>query len=1499
MNIGYSYDDDIKQIDKIEFGILGNSEIKQISVLRDTNGIVTQDLYENTEPKKGGLNDLRFGATQSSTCVSCKLSYNDCPGHFGHIELEEYVLHKGYILISHKLLTCICIKCSKPLVSKDIEQTKELLKTKSPKERLAYFKALSKGVTHCQHPNGGCGAQVPKIKQEQKPTGINIVVEMEAETSKEETADKEVKKNLKYILSPTMIYLIFKNISDEDCLLLGFDPEKSRPENMIHKNLPVPPISVRPSVRGEYSGGSTSEDDLTKFLVSIVKANSRLINQKVNQTEKNILYTDDHAHILRLQVNCYIDNESMGGVSIEQNGRNLKSLASRLKGKEGRVRGNLMGKRGNFTARTVITSEPTINNNQLRVPVKIAMNLTFPEIVTPSTIEYLQTLVKRGRNSYPGANFVFPAGSKSAIYLGYRSNLELRYGDTVERHLISGDVVLVNRQPTLHKQSMMAHRIKVIDNPSLMTFGLPLPVTKAYNADFDGDEMNIFVPQNIQTQIELEELAAVEQQIISPTNSKTIIGIVQDGLIGAFNLTSSLVKIDWRAAMNIMSYTSCDNLVELDKNKFYTGHELYSLILPKGISIDRANLKIKNGKILNGRLTNEYLGPSKSNGLIQLIWDGYGPIPTQSFIDNVLRIAHNFNLYNGFSVGIGDAEIDSSIKEQIKKITNTKELEIEHLITEHENNPMMLENDLYEMKIFSELGSIRNESAKLVLNSMNEENAFKVMTESGSKGNAENICQLSGTLAHQAFEGKLVPKKYNGRTCAYYHQNDDRGPSRGLVRNSFIDGLEFSEHAFHMLAARLGLTESVIKTAESGYAQRKLIKYMEDLMIKNDCTLRTANDMIVQVVYGNSGADTTKQFLYEIKMIEMSNAEIEKKYKFTAEELKSFKDFSEKENDKYYKLLLSMRDNNRKNVTKSIQKYIFLITSFMLPINLKRIIDSAVNMEIKEKDKEEKLTPSYILKKLDELILNDMTPIMCMKQKDKTNVRSIKYIDEHDHKKVFKLAIHDIISPKKCILEFGFTKSQFDKIISDISYTFKKNMIEPGEMAGVIAGQSMGEPLTQFTLKSFHTAGIASVSATSQGMPRIRELLAVSKNPKTPQMMIYLNKDIKTKKDIAHKISSHIKYTTLGEIRGKIDVYYDVDPRAKGSIMEKDNVKNVFYNHNGAKSGCQSEINGLPWLIRLEIDREKMVSKEVTLLDIKSTFCSWWEKRFNDTSSAGKKEEKKLLSKITQLAVLSNSDNDSQPIVHIRFNAKDNDKSKDTFNLNTIISFIDIIIDKFKLKGLSSISNISAVPKEREVAFDEKTGEVINNEQYVIYTAGVDLIGIRYLFGIDVYRTICNDVVAAYNTFGIEIARTILINEIMTAYENANGEVNYQHICIIADMMTSSGTVTSVDRHGMNKTDNGPLARASFEKTFEQLINASAFGEVDQMKGVSSRIMAGSVIRGGTGFCDVILNTDMIQNSKYNEESEFITSYVDINVDKKKKSNKKQEEIFIPLNDSE
>lgn len=1012
-----------------------------------------------------------------------------------------------------------------------------------------------------------------------------------------------------------------------------------------------------------------------------------------------------------------------------------------------------------------------------------------------------------------------------------------------------------------------------------------------------GIKGNIFVPQSLQTQVELEEIAAVERQLIDPGNSKTVLGIVQDGLLGSYNLTSPTIRIDWRNAMNIMSYTSLEDFSHIKKDKDYSGSELFSLIIPSGINLSKGSLKIKNGQILQGRLSKPSLGAKNKNNLIQLIWDAYGVEETRKFIDNTQRLVNNFNLWNGFSVGIADTQLPTSVHEEIEKLFQNKELKVEHIITNMENNPELMKQELYEFQLFSELNIIREDVSKLIMSNLTAENSFKIMEASGSKGNPTNSGQMCGCIGLQVFEGKLMPKKYNGRTLVYYHQHDDRGQSRGLVKQSHIKGVEFPQYVFMLMASRLGVIEGAIKTAETGYAQRKLIKSMEDIMVKYDNTVRSANNGMIQFVYGDSGTDTTKQYEYTVKMIETNNQEIESKHKFTSQELKNYKGFSDSDNERLFKEILSMRDLIRMVLRKAKIEYIVLTNTFMIPVNLNRIIDTIAGTTMKSmKSNDVVLSPQYIIQSLENLLSNAMTGIICMSESERNDPESFKSKDEKMHKTVFRTVLYDSLSPKIVLLEKQLNKSQFDAIIEEISASFNRNMVEPGEMAGIIAAQSTGEPLTQMTLNSIHSSGISTLSSTIGGVPRIKELLSTSKKPKTPAMYIYFTEEYTQSKDMAYKIASHIKYTTLGEVRGNINVYYDPFPNAKGSIMEKDNIKQVFHHNKGSRTGCQSDINGLPWLMRIELNREKMLEKNVVLIDIVSKFCSWWEKRFSENKQM-KKEEKKVLNKITQMAVLSNTDNDKYPVVHIRFNVKDADKDKDRFDLSTIDNFIDHIIDIFKLKGINGISDILGINEERAIVFNPTTGDVEKKTQYVVYAAGVNLLDIRYLNGIDLTKTISNHVIEMYTIFGIEIARAVLLREISNAYEKSGGEVNYHHVSMIVDQMTASGQINSIDRHGMNKSDNDPLSRASFEKTVEQLLIAAVYAETDNMKGVSSRIMAGSVIEGGTGYCSLELDTDMIEKSEYLESSEQTKKFTELNkgtlandiINKKEKKN-----IFIP-----
>ncbi len=664
-------------------------------------------------------------------------------------------------------------------------------------------------------------------------------------------------------------------------------------------------------------------------------------------------------------------------------------------------------------------------------------------------------------------------------------------------------------------------------------------------------------------------------------------------------------------------------------------------------------------------------------------------------------------------------------------------------------------------------------------------------------------------------------------------------------------------------------------------------------MVKYDGTVRNANNSIVQYVYGDSGADTITQFDYDIGVLEQNNEQIEKTHKFTEQELKNFSGYSKDDNNLLYENIKTLRNKVLKCVRRAKLDYLAKIKTFTLPVNFNRILDDVKN---KKSDKTD-LSPKYIIDALENVLMNDKTPLVCMTKGEKENNKSFKYMDEQIHKTVLRTALYDAFSPKKVLLEYGLDKETFDELMQTISDSFERNIVEPGEMVGVIAATATGEPLTQMNLSSFHQAGVSRTNANNLGVPRMREIFSVSKNPKAPEMRIYLNPDIRNKKEIVHKIRSNLKHTVISEIRKRINVYYDPNPDFKSGITKADNIiPYAFSNKSTTKTSCQSDIGNLPYLLRIEIDREKMAEKEIKLIDIASQLCNWWDMRFVDAKNV-RKEEKRVMAKITNLTVLCNSDNDKEQVVHIRFNSRDNDKDK--FDLNTINDFIQYVLDKFKLKGINDITDIPSLPADKTLVFDEKTGEFIKEEEYVIYTAGVNLTEIRYMNGIDLNKTISNDIVEVYNTFGIEIARALLMTEISNAYFYAGGEVNPQHIEIIVDQMTMTGSINSIDRHGLSKSDADPLSRASFEKPVEQLWAAALFGEIDHMHGVSSRIMTGACIKGGTGFCDLLLNTEMIENAEY-EENEYDKKYEEvktenITADILKKADTHDDGVFMPM----
>jgi DNA-directed RNA polymerase beta' subunit len=823
-----NYYKDVARIEQIEFSIYTNADVKKYSaVSNDPLGINLAESYEQYEPKKGGLVDLALGTCDIYLqCATCGLNSIECPGHFGHTVLASPVFNFGFLNHLKNILQCVCLKCSNILVDKtDINFKKTI--SKKPENRFKEIKILTKNINFCVH----CGVPVPKIKREVKDNGsIKIMIERDINTTGNttETLDVNILKKTKESLSPLDCSYILRNISDSDCFLLGFNSSMHRPEDLIIENFPIPPSIIRPTAKVDFLSSSTSEDALTLKIADIITANKRVRNQMEKETLTNELstYSADIFNLLQFHIATYYDNSSVSlpRTEFKTGGRQTKSIVDRIKGKKGRMRSNLMGKRVDFSGRTVITSDPYIAIDQVGIPKKMAMELTIPEEVTPHNIKYLSALVKNGKDIYPGANFVLRTSYRNSIQetqkidLKYRKKaIKLQLDDVVERHATNNDFVLFNRQPTLHKPSMMGHRIQVIDDDRLNTFRVNVSVCKPYNADFDGDEMNIHMPQSHQARNELKYIANVQYQIIGMNDSSPIIGCQQDALSGAYMLTEPTTKLyGWEVA-NILCNTSSTTKFKIKMTEQYTGHEIFSHIIPEGINITNRSggnmLQITDGKLLSGYLNDSALS-FKKNSIIHFIWDKYGPYKTKNFIDDAQRLVLNYLLIRGQSVGLGDTIISKDMKEKIKQIVSNKILASKHQITQFENDNDQTSVELIESSLSSNLDDVQSNIGQILMSYLKSDNFFwcAAKPNSGAKGSLVNIAQMIGVLGQNNVDSLRIKKKIEGRTLIFWHKDDDTPEARGFIKSSYFTGLTSAEFVYNTMAGREGLIDTAIKS---------------------------------------------------------------------------------------------------------------------------------------------------------------------------------------------------------------------------------------------------------------------------------------------------------------------------------------------------------------------------------------------------------------------------------------------------------------------------------------------------------------------------------------------------------------------------------------------------------------------------------------------------------------------------------------------------------------
>ena len=919
---------DLSELKSIIFGVLSAEDVRKHSVVEITSVKINGSCSVGDERMGIELNN-------DGKCITCNSKAKDCPGHFGHIELNEPVLHCKLIKHAVSFLKCQCMKCYQPLIT---PEKVELLNFYKFKRNIRFDKIIdhiTKKTKIC--PN--CNTTQPTFTVS---VDKNIVT----------TYGKDRQNIISIPLKTGDILSIFSELSNDSVRMLGFDPALVHPKNFILQNILVIPPCARPSVMGD----KPADDDLTIQYIEIIKANDKLIKPDENKDENK---HQSNIQNLIFRIRTMMDNRKGDAKSSNGSGKPFKGISDRLCGKTGQFRFNLMGKRVEQSARSVIDPDPTLRLGEIGVPIEVSKILTFPEVVNSLNIERLTKMIwddkangiirnemriklkyalydqsKTTRVMYGDeiVRMTYPSGQPVERRIKYfgdakfalkvadkiiRNGIELPYilptqksfvlqqGDVVERHLQDGDEVVLNRQPTLHKGSMMTHRVRVLPCKS---FRFNLAATKSFNADYDGDEMNIHAPQSHESRAELQELCSTSQNIISLQSSKPNILIVQDNLLASylmtnptsykldkpefFSIANEAISVDGSPFPTNLILKKIKNIQKVlrmhGKDPYpFTGRGLFSLALP-----DDFNYTAKNGinesepvvKIYRGVLYEGVINKSdyaNHNSITQLIYKEYGREVVSTFIDNVQFITNKWLKLTGFSVGIKDCiptktgEIADAVNKCIMEASMIEET------TQHPG--------IREARVNGALSKARDIGLRIAKNSLKDDNGFVSTVNAGSKGDFFNIAQITGLLGQQNLRGQRIPNFMNKgkRTLPHYPfsgmDKKTEYESRGFISNSFHHGLTPQEFYLHAVASREGITNTALSTGKSGYIQRKIIKVMEDFSVKNELTVRNADNNVYQFLYGDTGLDPAEcvfdkgePFICNVdRMIDRLNMEVE------------------------------------------------------------------------------------------------------------------------------------------------------------------------------------------------------------------------------------------------------------------------------------------------------------------------------------------------------------------------------------------------------------------------------------------------------------------------------------------------------------------------------------------------------------------------------------------------------------------------------------------------
>ncbi|KEG15662.1 DNA-directed RNA polymerase III largest subunit [Trypanosoma grayi] len=1467
------------EISALRYGLLSRRDIHRLSVLpcRRVIGAV----------KEYGVNDAHLGVCdRMSVCATCGLRSMECVGHPGHIDLEAPVFHLGFFSTILRICRTICKRCSHVLLDDaEIEYYKRRLSSTKlePLQRAALIKAVQTDAykTRVCLKCGGLNGVVRRVRPLRlvhEKYRVDLRRGEESVESPETFFDSELRTACAYnkvveeskdhvhdFLDPARVRQLFLAVPPDEVLLLGLLPGAS-PVDLLVTTLLVPPVPARP--RGTAGTATVREDDLTAQYNDILVSSDTLQDGSLDATK----YTETW-EMLQMRVARLLDS-ALPGFPPHMRTADMKSYAQRLKGKHGRFRGNLSGKRVDFSGRSVISPDPNLDVDELAVPLRVARVLTYPQRVFKSNLDLMRRLVRNGPRVHPGAVTVFLAQEGSRKSLNNERDREalsarLAVGDIVERHVMNGDVILFNRQPSLHRISMMAHRARVLP---FRTFRFNECCCAPYNADFDGDEMNVHLVQTEEARAEAFQLMSTAKNIITAKNGEPIIACTQDFLAAAYLVTARDVFFDRSQMSQMVSYwlgpvTQFRLPVPaiLKPAELWTGKQLFELILRPSPGIDvllnleaTAKFYSKRDKydcsaegyvafldscFISGRLDKKLLGGGAKDGLFARLHTLAGGAYTARIMSRIAQFTSRYLSNYGFSLGLGDVAPTPQLNEQKAAVLARSFEKCNQLIEAAKTGrmeplPGLTVRQSLEARLNAELSKVRDECGTAAVETLSvDTNTPLMMVQSGSKGSALNIAQMMACVGQQTVSGKRILNAFQGRSLPHFYRAEEAPNARGFVANSFYSGLTPTEFFFHTMAGREGLVDTAVKTAETGYIYRRLMKAMENLSVRYDGTVRNTKGDVVQLKFGEDGLDP--QLMEGVNgtplNLDQEWLSVRAAYaRWLVEERGSSNESSGGHN--------SRRDKKRANqVDDENDEAISLLPTEVLSF-VRACLDGApavlatCERQEKQEDLRRKLRgvqggegklgeEQHKRARRAALIANlagvssmkfkeDVEKFFSRKVKEQERIRTLLELSSTSRKR-HRTTTHTADestskedSPAELrLLEtlqtelLPLTRGMVARFLAQCGSKYLRKACEPGTPCGAIAAQSVGEPSTQMTLRTFHFAGVASMSIT-QGVPRLVEIINANRNIATPV------------------VTAPVRRLRL--------------PQAKnGSHNEETFVEESSEAFEQRVRGVKAQV-------------ERVLLKEVTSEIVEVCSASEFYLRVHLNMSVITKLRLPINAVTVRQRILAAA---ARPMSPLRLLREDCVEVMSLDTLAVYPYFLEPQRVHFSLRNL-----LTLLPDVVVGGIAGINRAMISSSGAEVLAEGAELRAVMNLPDVESTHVVCNHVAVVERVLGIEAARQVIVSEIQGILQAYSLSIDVRHVYLLADLMTQRGSVLGITRYGIQKMNFNVLTMASFERTTDHLYSAGATQRVDENLSVSESIIVGKPVPLGTTSFSLLLD---------------------------------------------